>query len=48
MADFMSTHPATSERIARLKKKQKKGLESQAIPLNFTEFKNNVSAYFKK
>lgn len=48
MADFISTHPATGERIARLKKKQKKGLETQAIPLNFTEFKNNVSAYFKK
>lgn len=48
MADFISTHPATSERIARLKKKQKQGLKTRDIPLNFREFKANVSAYFKQ
>ena len=46
VADVMSTHPATSERIARLKKQRKAGLTTKALPLDFKAFKKQVQSYF--
>lgn len=48
---FMSTHPATSERIARLEAKAKelpKGKKYAGFDLNFAEFKNNLRAQLDK
>jgi predicted Zn-dependent protease len=46
VADVMSTHPATSERIARLKKQRKTGLQTKPIPVDFSAFKKQVQSYF--
>ncbi len=48
MADFMSTHPATTERIARLKKKETDGKDYQKIDIDFEKFKQEVDNYFNK
>jgi predicted Zn-dependent protease len=48
---FMSTHPATSERIARLEEKAKalpKDRQYQGFDLNFAEFQNSLRAKLKK
>jgi predicted Zn-dependent protease len=48
---FMSTHPATSERIARLEAKAKelpKDKKYAGFDLNFAEFKNNLKAKLDK
>jgi beta-barrel assembly-enhancing protease len=47
---FMSTHPATSERIARLEEKAKalpKGKVYQGFDLNFKEFQDSLRAKIK-
>lgn len=46
MADFMSTHPATTERIARLKKKKATGVNFQKIDIDFEKFKSDIGKYF--
>lgn len=44
-ADFLSTHPATAERIERLQK-QKGNSEGKTLPIDFNAFKQDISNYF--
>lgn len=47
VADFMSTHPATSERIDILEHKPLEHHQFDTIPINFQDFQNSVKLYFE-
>src|SRR5690606_24729907 len=47
LSDFMSTHPATGERIEKLKKKKAKHDTYIAFTFNFDQFKKDIDTYFK-
>lgn len=46
--DFLSTHPGTDERIENLKKKSVSNNNSNAISINFEQFKKDIEDYFNK
>jgi Zn-dependent protease with chaperone function len=47
LSDFMSTHPATGERIEKLRKTKVKHDTFIAFPFNFDQFKKDIDTYFK-
>ncbi len=47
MADFLSTHPATEERIDNLKKMKIANKQFKSFDLNFKNFQEDINTYFK-
>lgn len=48
MADFLSTHPATEERIENLKKMKVENTQFRKPDLDFKVFQQRINNYFKK
>jgi Zn-dependent protease with chaperone function len=47
VSEFISTHPATEERIKKLKEKKQEHGAYINFPFNFEEFKKDIRTYFK-
>jgi beta-barrel assembly-enhancing protease len=48
VSEFISTHPATAERIKNLEKKKPENSVYIYFPLNFDQFKTDIATYLKQ